>query len=140
MGTWRRRGGLCPYRRCGGLIMGKEIIQKDLSREELENFYVMVRSYYPNAVRGVEAGVTGFCWLFGYDESERRAEVHNGSAMILGTDSGALYYVGVGHGRHTDRLCCTKSRKRFMTALRKLSETDYCYRAMDSWMAGWSRK
>ena len=28
----------------------KEIVQKELGREELENFYVMVRSYYPNAV------------------------------------------------------------------------------------------
>ena len=120
--------------------MEKEIVQKDLSREELENFYVMVRSYYPNAVRGVEPGVTGFCWLFGYNETERRVGIHNGSAMILGTDSGAWYYVGVSHGRHTDRLCRTRSRKRFMTALKKLSETMDCYRSMDSWMAGWSCK
>lgn len=103
----------------------KEIVQKDLSREELENFYVMVRSYYPNAVMGFEPGSTGFSWLFGYDETERRVGVHNGSAMILGTESGTIYYVGVAHGKKTERLCRTTSRKRFMGALKKLSSVDW---------------
>lgn len=101
-----------------------EIVQKELSREELENFYVMVRAYYPNAVMGFEPGTTGFSWLFGYDEKERRVGVHNGSAMILGTDRGAIYYVGV-HGKKTERLCRTTSRKRFMGALKKLSSVDW---------------
>lgn len=103
----------------------KEIVQKDLSREDLENFYVMVRAYYPNAVMGLEPGSTGFSWLFGYDETERRVGVHNGSAMILGTESGAIYYVGVAHGKKTERLCRTTSRKRFMGALKKLSSVDW---------------
>ena len=37
-----------------------ELVQKELGREELENFYVMARSYYPNAVRKAETGITGF--------------------------------------------------------------------------------
>ena len=102
-----------------------EIVQKDLSREELENFYIMVRSYYPNAVMGFEPGSTGFSWLFGYDETERQVGVHHGSAMILGTERGARYYVGVKHGNKTERLCRTSSRKRFMNALRKLSSVDW---------------
>ena len=102
-----------------------EIVPKELGREELENFYVMVRSYYPNAVMGFEPGSTGFSWLFGYDETERRVGVHNGSAMILGTESGTMYYVGVSHGKKTERLCRTTSRKRFMSALKKLSSVDW---------------
>ena len=102
-----------------------EIVQKDLSREDLENFYVMVRAYYPNAVMGFEPGSTGFSWLFGYDEKERRVGVHNGSAMILGTEGGAIYYVGVAHGKKTERICRTTSRKRFMGALKKLSSVDW---------------
>jgi hypothetical protein len=102
-----------------------ELLPKELGREELENFYVMVRAYYPNAVRGCEPGVTGFAWLFGYGESERRVGVHNGSAMIIGTDRGPMYYVGVSHGRRTIRLCRTKSGKRFMVALKKLSSVDW---------------
>ena len=102
-----------------------EIVQKELSREELENFYVMVRAYYPNAVMGFEPGTTGFSWLFGYDEKEGRVRIHNGSAMILGTDRGAIYYVGVAHGKKTERLCRTTSRKRFMGALKKLSSVDW---------------
>lgn len=98
--------------------MGKEIEQKELSREELENFYVMVRAYYPNAVRGVELGVTGFAWLYGYDERE----LSEGSAMIMGTDTGPLYYVGESAGGRTVRRCRTRSRRRFMNALQLLSD------------------
>lgn len=105
--------------------MENEIVRKELGREELESFYVMVRAYYPNAVRGTEPVVTGFCWLFGYNETERRVGVHNGSAMILGTESGTMYYVGVSHGKKTERLCRTTSRKRFMSALKKLSSVDW---------------
>ena len=50
--------------------------------------------------------------------------MHHGSAMVMGTDRGTMYYVGVSHGRRKIRLCRTTSRKRFMGALKKLSSVE----------------
>jgi len=107
--------------------MGKELIRRPLERAELENFYLMTRAYYPGAEFTAETERDGFGWLFGYDTEKHEFAMHSACVMVQGSVDGPMYYVAVRHGRksHWRRLCKSHSAKRFLTALKKLSEIDW---------------
>lgn len=101
--------------------MGTTVIRKELSRTDREQFYVMVRAYFPDAVSIPETEYDSMMWLFGYDQN---TGAHRGSAMIMGTRKGVYLYVGIENvvtGKF-QRLCKTKDPARFMPKLRKLSD------------------
>lgn len=104
----------------------KGLIRKPLARAELENFHVMTRAYYPGAEFTAETECDGFGWLFGYDTEKHEFGMHTACVMVRGTVDGPMYYVAVRHGRKSPwRICKSHSAKRFLTALRKLSEIDW---------------
>lgn len=103
--------------------MGNTGIRMELSRADIEQFYVMVRAYFPNADIIPETEYDGMMWLFGRDCIDKKAGAHRGSAMIMGTGKGVYLYVGIENvvtGRF-HRLCKTKNPICFMSKLRKLS-------------------
>lgn len=116
--------------------MGKTMIRKPLTRAEFENFYVMTRAYYPGAEFLAENDYDGFGWLFGYDVAKHEFSAHTACVMVQGTDMGVRYYVGVKHGHKAPmrRICRTYSAKRFLTALRKLSEIDWICDVTNAWI------
>lgn len=105
----------------------KGLIRKPLARAELEKFYVMTRAYYPGAEFTAETECDGFGWLFGYDTKRHKFSMHSACVMVKGTVDGPRYYLAVRHGLRSPwrRLCRSHSAKRFLTALRKLSEIDW---------------
>ena len=107
--------------------MGKGLIRKPLERAECENFYVMTRAYYPGAEFTGETEFDGFGWLFGYDTEKHKFAMHSACVMVQGTVDGPMYYLGVKHGRQSDWriLSKTHSAKRFLAALKKMSEIDW---------------
>ena len=107
--------------------MEKGLIRKPLERAEFENFYVMTRAYYPGAEFTAETELDGFGWLFGYDTKTHEFAMHSACVMVIGTVDGPMYYLGVKHGRNSRmrRICKSHSAKRFLTALKKLSEIDW---------------
>ncbi len=116
--------------------MGKGLIRRPLERAEFENFYVMTRAYYPGAEFTAETERDGFGWLFGYDTKKHEFAMHSACVMVQGTVDGPMYYVAVRHGRqsHWRRLCKSLSAKRFLTALKKLSEIDWICIETNKWV------
>ena len=99
--------------------MANTVIRRELSRSDREQFYVMVRAYFPNAVTIPETENDSMVWLFGQDRTDYR-----GSAMIMGTSKGVYLYVGnenVKTGKF-QRLCKTKNPALFMSKLKILSD------------------
>lgn len=97
--------------------MANTVIRRELSRTDREQFYVMVRAYFPNAVIIPETEYDSMMWLLGCDRMDKKA------AMIMSTSKGVYLYVGIENvvtGRF-HRLCKTKDPIRFMSKLRKLS-------------------
>ena len=103
----------------------KAVIRKELGRVSREQFYVMVRAYFPDAVIIPETDYDSMMWLFGYDrKTNKNIGTHRGSAMIMGTRKGVYLYVGNDNvvTEKFHRLCKTKNPVRFMGKLKKLSE------------------
>ena len=103
----------------------KAVIRKELGRFSREQFYVMVRAYFPNASIIPETEDDSMMWLFGYDhKTHKDTDTHRGSAMIRNTNKGVYFYVGNDHvGTYEfNRLCKTKNPVRFLGKLKKLSE------------------
>ena len=105
--------------------MGTTVIRRELSQAEREQFYVMTRAYFPEAVIIPETEYDSMMWLFGYDrKTNKNTGAHRGSAMIMGTRKGVYFYVGIDNvvtGRF-QRICKTKDPALFMSKLRKLSD------------------
>lgn len=100
------------------------VIRKELGRISREQFYVMVRTYFPDAVIIPETEYDSMMWLFGYDRNTyKNTGSHRGSAMIMSTSKGVYLYVGIENviKDKFHRLCKTKDPVRFMGKLKKLS-------------------
>lgn len=104
--------------------MGNTVIRRELTQAEREQFYVMVRAYFPDAVIITETEYDSMMWLFGRDLRDKNAEAHRGSAMIMSTRKGVYLYVGIENvvKDKFHRLCKTKDPVRFMGKLKNLSE------------------
>jgi hypothetical protein len=101
--------------------MANTVIRRELSRAEREQFYVMARAYFPDAVIIPETEYDSMMWLFGYDrKTNKNTGSHKGAAMIMGTSKGVYLYVIV-KGNKSRRICKTKKPALFMSKLRKLS-------------------
>lgn len=100
-----------------------EIVQKELGREELENFYVMVKAYFPSAVVKSEDDTAGICLL--------KAKNRNTDyiADVMYTDKGLVYSVikrkYVSYGWFTTIYVQTTDESVFMHTLGALK--DGCY-------------
>jgi hypothetical protein len=95
----------------------------ELSRADREQFYVMVKAYFPDATIVPETEYDSMMWLFGRDRMDKKAGAQRGSAMIMSTLKGVYLYVGVENvvTGQFNRLCKTKDPICFMSKLRKLS-------------------
>ncbi len=103
--------------------MGTTVIRRELSRADREQFYVMARAYFPDAVIIPETENDSMMWLFGHDRMDKKAGAYRASAMIMGTSKGVYLYVGIENvvtgGFH--RFCKTKNPALFMSTLKALS-------------------
>ncbi len=109
--------------------MTKKKTFNSADKTAIENFKVMVRSFYPNAVFDrdeiVNGGSVSLAWLYGYDPKTDQMGMHCGTAMMIQNRRGCCYAVSEYHGKSWDTVSHTWNKKYFLTALKKVSEIDW---------------
>lgn len=110
--------------------MTKKKTFNSADKTAIENFKVMVRSFYPNAVFDrdeiVNDGSVSLAWLYGYDPKTNQMGMHCGTAMMIQNQHGCCYCVSEYHDyKSWGTASRTWNKKRFLTALKKVSEIDW---------------